>query len=541
MPLRPLLLACAALLAACSHNPATGSPMLSLSTQTEQRNIGDATAQSHLKAEGLYRPGSATAAYVTGLCNQVYAVTEAAAEAVQCNLSDDGSFNAFATPGYLFVHRGLLPFMSSEDELAAVLGHEAGHLTARHVARSLTQQRATQLILMGSAVALGAGGADPLTMQTAGNMGSTAGQLGMARFSRSHETEADAIARRYLQKAGYNPAAGVSMARNMLHYGNYAALQAAAFGAEDDSLLDRLKSSHPASPERVAAALAETGEPQSLPPLQDLSRQRYLNAINGLPWGPQRRYGIARQTELILTRQRIILPLPEGTTTHYLSSGHPRNLGTWLIAHPHSGVSIRLTSLPMQSGSNPASVIEKSLPTLRSKTERITLGGTPQPSGATLDDLALAEPDTTPEDTDATLAEDDLAPPTEVIGYTATHRFLNSPKRWRTVAFGAPTRANEMLVYTITYPSEEAMQREDANLMAVLKNVRFLTRGQALAYKPLQIHIFHAAAGDSVTRQASKLPVGAYQEELFRALNNLPTGTEMQTGQLYKTIIDLNP
>ncbi|RYG60869.1 MAG: hypothetical protein EON60_05615 [Alphaproteobacteria bacterium] len=538
MPLRPLLLACAALLAGCTQNPATGSRMLTLSTQAEQRKIGDATAQSHLKAEGLYRPGSAAAAYVTGLCNQVYAVTEAAAEAVQCNLSDDGSFNAFATPGYLFVHRGLLPFLSSEDELAAVLGHEAGHLTARHVARSLTQARAAQLILMGGAVALGAGGADPLTMQTAGNMGNTAGQLGMARFSRSHETEADAIARRYLQKAGYNPAAGVSMARNMLNYGNYAALQTAAFGAEDDSLLDGVKSSHPASPERVAAALAETGEPQSLPPLQDLVRQRYLNAINGLPWGPQRRYGIARKTELVLTRQRIVLPLPEGTTTHYLSSGHPRNLGTWLIAHPHSGVSIRLTSLPMQSGSNPASIIEKSLPTLRSKTERITLGGT-QPSGTTLDDLALTESDTTPEEAD--LAEDDLAPPTEVIGYTATHRFLNSPKRWRTVAFGAPTHTNEMLIFTIIYPSEEAMQQEDANLMAVLKNVRFLTRTQALKYKPLELYTFHAAAGDSVARQASKLPVGAFQEELFRALNNIPGTAEMQPGQIYKTLLDLNP
>lgn len=517
--------------------------MFMLSSQKEQRELGDAAAQSHLKAEGIYRPGSPAAAYVTGLCNQIYAVTEAAQEPVQCNLSDNGGFNAFATPGYLFVQRGLLPFLSSEDELAAVLGHEAGHLTARHIGRSITQARATQLILMGGSVALGAGGADPLTMQTAGNLGSTAGQIGLARFSRSHEAEADAIGRRYLQKAGYNPAASVNVARNMLNYETYSNLQSEAFGAEDSSVLDRLKSSHPASPERVAAALAEAGEPVVLPPSEDTGRQRYMNAINGLAWGPQRRYGIARKQELVLTRQRVVIPFPNGTTTHYVSSGHQRNLGTWLIAHPQSGVYIRLSSQAIQSGSNPASVVEKELPTLHSKVERITIGSGQQAhNGESLDDLVLSQNETlTDEAADAALAETDMVAPSEVIGYTATYRFLNTPKRWRVVAFGAATRANEMLVYTIIYPNEEVMKREDANLLSILKNVRFLTREQALNYKQLQLHTFTAATGDSVARQSSKLPVGTYQEELFRAMNNLPGTAEMQVGQTYKTIIDLNP
>ncbi len=517
--------------------------MFSLSSPAEQREIGDATAQAHLKAEGLYRPGSPVAAYVTALCNQVYAVTEAADEAVQCNLSDAGSFNAFATPGYLFVQRGLLPFLSSEDELAAVLGHEAGHLTARHVARGLTQTRATQLVLLGGAVAMGAGGADPLSMQAAGDLGNTAGQLGLARFSRGHETEADAIGRRYLQKLGYNPAASVTMARNMLNYETYLNLQSAAFGAEEASLLDQLKTSHPASPERVAAALKAAGEPEVLPPEQDTARLRYMKAIDGLAWGPQRRYGIARKNELVLTRQRVVLPLPEGSTTDYLSSGHPRHLGTWLVGHPQSGAYIRITSQQVQSGSNPASVVQAMLPGWHSKVTRITLGSgqAPQPANTSLDDLALA--DTAPDDAaaDAALADADMTAPSEVTGYTATYRYLNSSMRWRVIAFGAATRANEMLTYTIIYPNEETMQREDANLVAALKNVRFLTRDQALNYKPLQLHTFHAAAGDSVARQASKLPVGMYQEALFRVLNNLPGGTEMQTGQIYKTIIDLNP
>lgn len=521
--------------------------MFNLADKNQLRDSGDSLAKEYLKAEGLYRPGSAATAYTTNLCNQMYAVTEASQEAVQCNLSDDGTFGAFATPGYLFVQRGLLPYLNSEDELAAVLGHEAGHLTARHTARKVTNAELTAALLGGVIDGLAGAGMKDSPLQTTTDASVELGKMGLAKFSRSYETEADALGRRYLEKAGYNPAAGVNMARSLLNYDAYMSLQQQAFGAENESILDRLKSSHPSSPERVAAALAATGEPSTLPPGQDAARQRYMAAIHGLAWGPQRRYGIARKNELVLTRQRVVIPFPQGTTTSYLPSGHPKNLGTWLFAHPASGVYVRLTSIPMQSGSNPGVLVEKMLPTLHSKVERITIGSGQAlaAAGATLDDLALTDPDDTTETadavTDAALAETETYVPADVIGYTATYRYLNTPKRFRVVAFGAATRANEMLLYTVIYPNQQVMDREDANLMAILKNVRFITRDQALKYQPLEVFTFTAAAGDSVARQASKLPVSALSEPLFRALNNLPAGTEMEVGQLYKTIIDPNP
>jgi predicted Zn-dependent protease len=532
-------------LVSCAPNPATGGYNFSLVTPKEQREIGDTTATATLAAEGVYRPTSAATLYVNDLCNRIYAVTEAAAEPVQCNLIDTGEVNAFATPGYLSFHRGLLAFMSSEDELASVIGHEAGHLTSRHVARSVTSGRVTDLLVMGTVATVAATTPvpDPATMQGLGSLGQEAGTLGRMSFSRDYEREADALGRRYMQAAGFVPTGSVAAQQAMLLYNGYMEQRLqAAFGGEKASVLDRLKSSHPPSQERLDTARKDAGD-APLATMPDAGRTRYMQAIEGVAFGPARRYGIARQSELVLTRERVVLPLPAGATTEYLSSGSFDDLGTWLIGHPQSGTYVRLNAYKSVTGRSPAATLAQLLPALNSGVQRMAIG---QPVLATSeaegDDDERTSTDEDTSDRLADAAAEDLGklPHREVIGYTATYRYLNSPKRFRVVAFETATRRNKMMVLTAIYPNEETMQREDANLMSILKNVRFLTRTEALKYKQLYLHSFTAATGETVAQKAAHLPVGAYQEPLFRALNNLPEGQDLQPGQLYKTIIDPN-
>ncbi len=532
-------------LAACAQNPATGGYNFSLTNAKEQREIGDASATYTLATEGVYRPTSAATLYVNDLCNRIYAVTEAAAEPAQCNLIDTGEVNAFATPGYLSFHRGLLAFMSSEDELASVIGHEAGHLTSRHVARSVTSGRVTDLLVMGTVATVAATTPVPdvASVQGVGSLGQQAGTLGRMSFSRDYEREADHLGRRYMQAAGFSPAGSVGAQQGMLLYNEYMTRRMQeAFGGEKASVLDRLKSSHPPSQERLETARKEAGEHTPPAPGADMSRQRYMQAIEGVAFGPARRYGIARQNELVLTRERVVVPLPSGATTEYISSGSYDDLGTWLVGHPQSGVYVRVNAYKSVTGRSPAATLSQLLPALNSGVQRMAIGQPVMATAGSDDEEQLSSSDEATADVLADAAGEDIGqlPHREVIGYTATYRYLNSAKRFRVVAFETATRRNRVIVLTAIYPDEATMQREDANLMAILKDVRFLTRTQALKYKQLYLHTFAAATGETVAQKASHLPVGAYKQELFRALNGLPEGTDMVSGQWYKTVVDPN-
>ncbi len=529
-------------LASCARNHATGGLNFSLVSEEKEREVGEATAHFFLKSDGLYRPASTATRYVSEICNKVFAVTEAAATPVQCNVLDSHVFNASATPGYIQIYRGFLPFISSEEELAHVIAHESGHLTARHTNKSLTQQIIAETLVTGAVASVAQStNANYGAIRATSDIASMAGGLTLMAYNRSEETEADALARRYLELAGYDPRSSVTASRAALQAQSFFQSQQIAFNNGEiapKSLLDTLKSSHPATEDRIQAALKATGEPPVLAPEADLGRQRYMAAINGLAYGPARRYGIARLHELVLPQQRVVIPLPAGTTTAYIGSGKYHSLGTWLVAHPQSGAYMQIASLKTLAGHNPGTYIKGVLPFLHGPLQRIMVGV------EVSNTVPATEPDlTAEEDTEsAEAAAIDAAYVTpQSIGYTATYHYLNSSKRFRIFAVSAPATVDEMLVFTIVYPNEDTLKREDDNLMSIIKNISFLTKRQAKRYKQLELFTFKADVGQTVAQQAAHLPVGAMQEELFRAMNNLPAGTDMQPGQLYKTIRDPNP
>lgn len=506
--MRPVFLLAPLLLASCAAQPSSGGHVFSLVTTTEERDAGFALAEQILKEDGLYRPTSPATAYVNTLCEKIFSTTEAASTTpLKCNLIDDGDFNASATPGYLMVNRGLLPFLNSEDELAAVLGHESGHITARHATQAVTRDKLGWLSVAGLAV-LTADANNPVATETVIDTGTEAFGLTHKAFSRSEESEADTLGRRYMKKAGYDPRSSVSVARAMLGYDAYTQKQITLFNngeQKGQGIYDKLRSSHPGSQERVDAALKEAGEPG--PDLNTPGRRRYMEAIEGLTFGPARRYGIARADQLVLTQQRTVIPLPEETTTAYVSSHQYRVLGTWLVGHVPTNTYLTITSLKVRTGHSPGWLVQTLLPTLHGPVERLKIGQKEK----------------------------------EVTGYTATYRYLLNDRRYRIVAVGAPFPLKEMLVVTIVYPNEETMRRHDATFLANLQKMRFLTEGEAAKFQQLTLHTFTASAGDTVARRAAQLPVGGLKEDLFRALNNLGRDEQLRPGTLYKTVVDSNP
>ena len=187
-----------AAVAGCSMNPATGKKELNFYSEDQEIAMGLQAAQQTATETGTYED-TAWSRYVTGLGKQLAATSERPQLPWTFTVVDDPEVNAFALPGgYIFVTRGILASVNSEAELSGVMGHEIGHVTARHGA---TQMSRAQLAQMG----LGLGTVlRPDLAQYAGAV-SQGLQLLFLKYTRDDETQADMLGFRYSVRAGYDP------------------------------------------------------------------------------------------------------------------------------------------------------------------------------------------------------------------------------------------------------------------------------------------------------------------------------------------------
>lgn len=186
------LLACA-----CVRNPDTGKLQLDLVPRAQEVQMGQDAKKQVEEQMGLYRDPPLEA-YVAEVGRRMAEQTKTDFQ-FSYEIVDDSSVNAFALPGGpVFVNRGLLAYVNSEAELAAVLGHETGHVVAHHSANQMSKQELAQLgLAVGSAVSP--------TLGALGQAASAGLQLLFLKYSRTDETQADDLGFRYMTNAGYDP------------------------------------------------------------------------------------------------------------------------------------------------------------------------------------------------------------------------------------------------------------------------------------------------------------------------------------------------
>jgi predicted Zn-dependent protease len=181
--------------------------------------------------------------------------------------------NAFATPGgYIYVTRQLLALMNSEAELAAVLGHEVGHVAARHACGSKTRSTIGSILATGAGVVTGS--------DVATRVVGAGAQLYTLGYGRGQEYEADALGVRYINAAGYDPFAAADILDSLEQSTE---LSAQAAGTAERSV-PSWASTHPNGAERVRRAyeLAEQTGHTNVSPAQDTA---FLRMLDGLPYG----------------------------------------------------------------------------------------------------------------------------------------------------------------------------------------------------------------------------------------------------------------
>lgn len=274
-------------LSGCSTNPATGQQSFTgFMSEADEQRVG---AEEHPKVTRQF--GGAfdddeIGAYVAQLGGQLVRVSETPNAQFTFTVLDSDVVNAFALPGgYIYISRGLIALAENEAELVSVIGHEIGHVTARHTAQRYSQAVATNVGLSILGV-IGAVAGVPGEANQLLSVGATAVLQG---YSREQELESDMLGVRYMTRLGYDPDASRTFFEKMA--GNDR-LRAKMTGGPTGEEAYNFASSHPRTSDRIQQAIKLASEVTVAQPI--LNRDRFLDRIDGMIFGDSPEQGIRR-------------------------------------------------------------------------------------------------------------------------------------------------------------------------------------------------------------------------------------------------------
>jgi predicted Zn-dependent protease len=282
-----------ALLAGCATNPATGRRQIMLVSEAQEIEMGRQADQEVAGSIGLY-PDDGVQKYVADLGASLAQVSERPSLPWTFRVVDDAAVNAFALPGgYNYVTRGLMTHLNSEAELASVMGHEIGHVTARHTAASITK---SQLATIG----LVAGMIVQPELARFGDLAQAGLSLLFMRFGRDAERQADDLGLRYITRREYDPREMVEVFSVLDRLGE----------ASGEGRLPAWLSTHP-PPEDRAQRIRAAIDAQRLAGAR-VEDRAYLRHIDGMVFGENPREGFFQGAGFFHPELRFQLRFPAG-------------------------------------------------------------------------------------------------------------------------------------------------------------------------------------------------------------------------------------
>lgn len=494
-PLRVAVAGLAALsIAACAPGaPPSGQPDTVSARGSSDNRTG---AQNHpkiLQEFGGEVSDRALRQYVDGIGRRLVAQSEQPNAKWTFTVLDSPVVNAFALPGgYVYVTRGLVALANSEAELAGVIGHEMGHVTADHSGDRRSTAGAVQFGLLGLQILGAVAGLSGQSLNALGQVGATAGQGYLASYSRTQEYEADQLGVRYLARAGYDPEAQADFLASLQAETE---LQAKIAGGSYNPNRVDFFSTHPATAERVREAIRSAGleQPQGRTPR---NRPRFLRQIEGMTYGDSADQGVVDGRTFTHPQLRFQFTVPSGFRI--------QNAATEVTAAGPNGSGVIFSGDRHGGGSMDAYIARTWAPTIAQGTRvgrldnlrRLTINGLPAAS--------------------ATL-------PAEINGDVYLLRMTAIQKDQTVYRFlGLQPQGRDGL--------GDSMDRAAASF-------RNITAAQARAVKPSRIVIHEVRRGETVAELARQTPFSDFKEERFRVLNGLGPREAVQPGDLVKLVL----
>ncbi len=315
----------AATLTSCATNPATGQQQLSLISESQEIQMGQQAAQEVEQTIGLV-DDQALQAYVQRVGASLAHDTERPNLPWTFRVVDDPTPNAFALPGgYIFVTRGMMNYMRTEAELATVLGHEIGHVTARHTVNQISKQEIAQLGL----------GIGSLLSPTVARLGQVAGaglQLLFLKYTRDDERQADQLGFRYALESGYDVRQMVDVFQTLQRVGE----------ASGESPLPSWLSTHPYPEERIQATEQRLAQLQQSLQNSTVNEAAYMGQVDGLVFGQNPRNGFFQGSVFYHPDLRFRVDFPSNWQTQNLAQAV-------MATSPQQDAAVQLTLSGAQS------------------------------------------------------------------------------------------------------------------------------------------------------------------------------------------------
>ena len=291
--------ACAAVallsLSACAVNPATGGRMFSLVSEGQEIEMGQQAMLEVDATMGLYED-PALQAYVDSVGQAMATVAERPDLPWTFKVVDDPVINAFALPGGpVYLARGIMAYFNSETEMASVLGHEIGHITARHSVEQISRAQLMQIGLVASVVLV------PELRPFGDALGGGLGML-FLKFGRDDESQSDELGFRYMTRLGYDPQGAVDMFEILERQRD-----------TSGGVIPEWQSTHPDPGNRVLAAQQRIASSQIDGGI--VRRDEYMRHIDGMMFGKDPAQGFFVEGRFVHPDLRLQFRFPEGWAT----------------------------------------------------------------------------------------------------------------------------------------------------------------------------------------------------------------------------------
>jgi predicted Zn-dependent protease len=476
--IRIVLLLVAVALADCAQNPVSGRSDLVLVSETEEIAIGRREDPKIREQYGVYN-NPALQQYVSGIGHGLAKASHRPGIKYHFLVMDSPEVNAFALPGgYIYVTRGLIAYLNSEAELAAVLGHELGHVTARHSVKQITAA---------TAAGVGATVLQIFVPETRGAVGDNAvnvvGSALLSGYGREHELEADRLGAEYLARTGYDPQAMVRVVGVLKDQESLDARIAKAEGREPRRY-HGLFASHPDNDTRLQQVVGEAARFKQRS--TRTGREAFLRKIDNLVFADSAEQGIVRNNNFYHLGLGLALRFPAG----WRVENRPENVRA---VSPRGDALIDLRLVGPAKGT-PAQVLRRSI----GPSEGAPISST------TINGLRAAIVTTTI----------DGHPTRVACVFLGQSAFL----------FGAQAR------------SRAAFNQYRGEIEATLRGFHAITSEERAQAKPLRLRVITARAGLTFAELARRSPLDRFAEDQLRVINGMYPSGEPVAGQPLKVV-----
>jgi predicted Zn-dependent protease len=470
-------------LAGCASLERVGVPPLTSAVPVEAPKTLSVDSPASLEAKrlaatfgGEYRAPAAEA-YLNAILEKLAQASETPGETVyKVTILNSPVINAFALPsGNLFVTRGLLALANDSAEIAAVMAHEIGHITARHAYARAEREKEAAVVSQAASV---------IQSRQKGEEVEALKKQTLAGFSRQQELEADGIGIRVVARAGYDP---YGAPRFLTSLGRSTTLRAAVVGQKSSADKPDMLSTHPSTPERVAQAVAAARQ-ISGPGIGARDRAGYLASIDGMMFGDDPADGYVRGRKFVHPRLGFTFVAPDGFVLE--NSAHA------LLGIRNGGSeALRLDSAAVPAGTPLETYI----------------------GSGWIDGLIQSSVEST-----------------EINGLPAVMATARAGE-WN-FRLAAIRKGED--VYRLIFAARALTSEADGRFKAAIASFRPTTPQETSDLKPLHIAIVKAAAGERAEEMARKMALGDRPLEHFLLLNGLEAAGPLSPGESYKTVVE---